>query len=78
MDTTDQSLPTAKIKVIVKALLHDESRTSLERHPFLALRPGGHTAADSVLKFTAGEAQGIQPLVANSPLMFWLYRIFSV
>lgn len=31
-----------------------------------------------VLKFTAGEAQGIQPLVANSPLMFWLYRIFSL
>ena len=30
------------------------------------------------LKFTASEAQGIQPLVANSPLMFWLYRIFSV
>jgi uncharacterized membrane protein YkgB len=31
-----------------------------------------------VLKFTAGEAQGIQALVANSPLMFWLYRIFSL
>jgi reactive chlorine resistance protein C len=31
-----------------------------------------------VLKFTAGEAQGIQPLVANSPLMSWLYHIFSV
>ena len=31
-----------------------------------------------VLKFTTGEAQGIQPLVANSPLMFWLYRIFTV
>jgi len=31
-----------------------------------------------VLKFTAGEAQGIQPLVANSPLMFWLYRLFSL
>jgi len=30
-----------------------------------------------VLKFTAGEAQGIQPLVANSPLMSWLYHIFS-
>jgi len=30
-----------------------------------------------VLKFTAGEAQGIQPLVANSPLMFWLYRILT-
>jgi reactive chlorine resistance protein C len=31
-----------------------------------------------VLKFTAGEAQGIRPLVANSPLMSWLYHIFSV
>ena len=31
-----------------------------------------------VIKFTAGEAQGIQPSVANSPLMFWLYRIFSL
>ena len=31
-----------------------------------------------VLKFTTGEAQGIQPLVANSPLMFWMYRIFSL
>ena len=31
-----------------------------------------------ILKFTASEAQGIQPLVANSPLMSWLYRIFSV
>jgi len=31
-----------------------------------------------VLKFTGGEAQGIEPLVANSPLMFWLYRILSL
>jgi uncharacterized membrane protein YkgB len=30
------------------------------------------------LKFTSGEAQGIQPLVANSPLMSWLYRFFSM
>lgn len=30
------------------------------------------------LKFTGSEAQGIQPLVANSPLMFWVYRILSV
>ncbi|WP_293243936.1 DUF417 family protein [Mycolicibacterium sp.] len=29
-------------------------------------------------KFTAYEAQGIQPLVANSPLMSWLYEVFSV
>lgn len=30
------------------------------------------------MKFTAYEAAGIQPLVANSPLMSWLYGIFSV
>ena len=30
------------------------------------------------LKFTSYEAQGIQPLVANSPLMSWLYDIFTV
>src|SRR5271169_2905624 len=31
-----------------------------------------------ILKFTNAEAQGIQPLVAHSPFMFWLYSIFSV
>ena len=31
-----------------------------------------------VLKFTAAEAHGIQPLIANSPLMSWLYRVFSL
>ena len=30
------------------------------------------------MKFTPYEAQAIQPLVANSPLMGWLYGIFSV
>ena len=30
------------------------------------------------MKFTAYEASGIQPLVANSPLMGWVYQIFSV
>lgn len=30
------------------------------------------------LKFTAYEAEGIQGLVANSPLMSWAYSIFSV
>lgn len=30
------------------------------------------------MKFTAYEAQAIQPLIANSPLMSWLYEIFSV
>ena len=30
------------------------------------------------MRFTPYEAGGIQPLVANSPLMGWTYRIFSV
>jgi reactive chlorine resistance protein C len=30
------------------------------------------------LKFTAYEAQGIQPLVAHQPLMSWLYDLLSV
>jgi len=30
------------------------------------------------LKFTAYEAEGIQGLVANSPLMSWMYSILSV
>lgn len=30
------------------------------------------------MKFSSYEANGIQPLVANSPLMSWLYGIFSV
>jgi reactive chlorine resistance protein C len=31
-----------------------------------------------LLKFTNFEAKGIQPLVAESPFMSWLYEIFSV
>ena len=30
------------------------------------------------LKFTAYEAQGIQPLVAHSPFMSWVYGVLSV
>src|SRR3954453_3406902 len=30
------------------------------------------------MKFTAYEAEGIRPLVANSPLMSWAYRVISV
>src|SRR5438477_11439667 len=29
------------------------------------------------MKFTAYEADGIKPLVANSPLMGWVYRLMS-
>ena len=31
-----------------------------------------------VLKFTSQEAVGIQPLVAHSPLMSWMYAVLSV
>jgi len=31
-----------------------------------------------VLKFTPGEAAGIQPLVAHSPLMSWMYGLLGV
>jgi uncharacterized membrane protein YkgB len=30
------------------------------------------------MKFTAYEAEGVQPLVANSPLMGWVYGLLSV
>jgi uncharacterized membrane protein YkgB len=30
------------------------------------------------MKFTAYEAQGIEPMVRNSPLMGWVYRLVSV
>jgi uncharacterized membrane protein YkgB len=29
-------------------------------------------------KFTPQEASGIQPLVANSPVLFWIYRLLDV
>jgi uncharacterized membrane protein YkgB len=31
-----------------------------------------------LLKFTGYEAKGIEPLVANSPFMSWIYDVFSV
>jgi uncharacterized membrane protein YkgB len=31
-----------------------------------------------LLKFTSYEAEGIQPLVANSPFMSWMYDLMSV
>src|SRR5437870_11872929 len=30
------------------------------------------------MKFTAYEAEGIKPMVANSPLMGWVYRVMNV
>lgn len=78
MDTANQFLPAEES--LIRALMRGKSKTSLERVGIHASRYGLVITLllIGVLKFTAGEAQGIQPLVANSPLMFWLYRIFSV
>jgi reactive chlorine resistance protein C len=78
MDTTNQFASTEE--PLVKALLRAKSRTSLERAGIHVSRYGLVVTLllIGVLKFTAGEAQGIQPLVANSPLMFWLYRVFTL
>jgi reactive chlorine resistance protein C len=78
MDAASQSLPTEEM--LVKELMEAKSRTSLEK---LGMRVSRYGLVVTLLligalKFTAGEAQGIQPLVASSPLMFWLYRVFSL
>ena len=78
MDTANPCLPTEEM--LAKKLLRAESRTSLEKLGLEVSRYGLVTTLllIGVLKFTTGEAQGIQPLVANSLLMSWLYRIFSL
>jgi reactive chlorine resistance protein C len=78
MDTANQFLPAEE--TLIRALTRSKPRSSLERVGIHVSRYGLVITLLSigVLKFTAGEAQGIQPLVANSPLMFWLYRIFSL
>jgi reactive chlorine resistance protein C len=78
MRTNDQCLIAGK--PLVDALRRSESRTLLDRLGIHVSRYGLVITLllIGVLKFTAGEAQGIQPLVASSPFMFWLYKIFSL
>src|SRR6266852_3274945 len=78
MDAADQCL--IEEKMLVAAPRRSETRTLLERVGVHVSRYGLVVTLllIGVLKFTAGEAQGIQPLVASSPLMFWLYRILSL
>jgi len=78
MDTTNQfSLTEQKL---TKVMRRDESRTLLENVGIHVSRYGlvATLLLIGVLKFTTGEAQGIQSLVASSPLMFWLYKVFSL
>ena len=78
MDAANQCLITEEL--LVEAHRSSRSQTLLERLGIQVSRYGLVVTLllIGVLKFTAGEAQGIQPLVASSPLMFWLYRIFSL
>src|ERR1700742_3708944 len=63
------------------------TRTSTAGSPTAIERLGGSLARYGLvvvigwiglLKFTSFEAHGIESLVADSPLMSWLYDIFSV
>ena len=76
MDAANQSLLTEDI--LAKA--PSKSWASLERLGIHVSRYGLVLTLllIGVLKFTSGEAKGIQPLVAHSPLMSWLYQLFSV
>ena len=78
MDTTNQFFLTEQ--KLTKVMRRDESRTLLENVGIHVSRYGlvATLLLIGVLKFTTGEAQGIQPLVASSPLMFWLYKVFSL
>jgi uncharacterized membrane protein YkgB len=73
-----QVLPTKEM--LVSAVVHPKSPASLEKMGIYVSRYGLVVTLllIGVLKFSAAEAHGIQPLVANSPLMSWLYRVFSL
>jgi len=78
MDRANPCSPTEE--TLVKALMRAKSPSALKSVGIYVSRYGLVVTLllIGVLKFSAGEAQGIQPLVANSPLMFWLYRVFTV
>ena len=78
MDATNQFFPTEQ--KLTKVTRREQSRTMLENVGIHISRYGlvATLLLIGVLKFTTGEAQGIQPLVASSPLMFWLYKVFSL
>jgi uncharacterized membrane protein YkgB len=78
--TASERLPRkmAEEQNLTKRASHGLSATAMERLGIHVSRYGLVLLLIGALKFTTGEAQGIQPLVANSPLMFWMYRIFSL
>jgi uncharacterized membrane protein YkgB len=67
-------------EMIVAAAARREGMPSLENFGIRITRYGLALTLllIGMLKFTAAEAHGIEPLVANSPLLFWLYRPLSL
>ena len=78
MDTSIQNMQANEI--VARADSRDQRGAFLEKFGIRLSRYGLVLTLLLIgaLKFTPGEAQGIQPLVANSPLMSWLYRLFSL
>ena len=69
--TAVNAQPTAEARVGDSAI--DPSWRALARYGLVVV-----IGWIGLLKFTSYEAQGIEPLVANSPLLSWVYEVFSV
>src|SRR6516225_6578688 len=80
MSTLAQAVVAPQVKSTISFPRPDACRTSLETVGANFTRYGLVIVLlwIGALKFTAAEAAGIQGLVANSPLMSWLYRVFSL
>jgi uncharacterized membrane protein YkgB len=80
MDTAGQIVGASAERMLVEAANRIASSAYLEKLGIYISRYGLVVTLllIGILKFTGAEAQGIQPLVADSPLMFWLYHVFSL
>ena len=68
--STDLSTP--GVSEIARAVAFESIGTNVLRYALVLV-----FVVFGVAKFTAAEAEAIKPLVSNSPLMGWLYTIFS-
>lgn len=67
-----------EIKVIMDRLLHAESAVSSVGNFVTRYGLAGVIGWIGMCKFYTYEAHNIQPLVANSPFMGWMYQLLSV
>lgn len=79
-ETTSAVLTTPPITAPSQRTLVDEARIRSGQLAGIVLRYGlvGILLYYGFFKFFPFEAKGIQPLVANSPFMGWIYRFLSV